>query len=43
MDDTRLVDFFCEPLGYVAMPHTENMKAVRAVLMTAAAWVSKEK
>jgi hypothetical protein len=43
--DTRLLDFVCEPFGYTPLPQANgmNMKAVRAVLMTAAAWVSKEK
>jgi hypothetical protein len=43
--DTRLLDFLCEPFGYTPLPQAAgiNTKAVRAVLMTAQAWVSKEK
>jgi len=42
-DDTRLLDFVCEPCGYMPMPALigVNREAVRAILMNAQEWVKK--
>ena len=41
--DTRLVDFICEPCGFMPMPKLVgvNREAVRAILMNAQEWVKK--
>jgi hypothetical protein len=42
--DTRLLDFICDPCGYMAMPKTAkvNIKAVREILALAQELTKKE-